>query len=412
MGRIGGLTSIFAACVAAASSVFNAAMAEDGVGQITSFDPRWFANARLRYEGVEDDNFELRSDALTIRLRAGFESAFSRNTRILTEFEAIGAFVDNFDDAVGGSENRPVIADAEIAELNRFQLSTSEIPQTEVIFGRQRIVLDDERFVGRVAFRQNEQTYDAVRATTEAIGPFIVDVAYVRRVNRILSRRSDVGRFRGDSYLVNVSVPTPVGQLTGFHYALDLETGDGPTLTNANSSRTTGVRLAGRRHWDEISLHWEGSYATQSDFADAPIDYSAEYWVAGIRVDAGPVFAGFRTETLGSGNVGFQTPVGTLHRFQGAADVFLVTPPDGIVDRTVSLGWRIGEFGAVKGVLLSARHHWFRADAGTAFFGEETDIRLAAKLKGTTTSIEFADYRADAFAEDVSRIWFTLERSF
>ena len=39
-----------------------------------------------------------------------------------------------------------------------------------LIFGRQRIKLDDDRFIGNVGWRQNEQTFDALTFKTMAIG--------------------------------------------------------------------------------------------------------------------------------------------------------------------------------------------------------------------------------------------------
>lgn len=374
---------------------------------------RLFADVRLRYERVADDLFEENATALTARVRLGIEAPVVEKTSVLLEFEGIGALADGFDDAVGDPENRPVVTDADIGELNRFQLTTTAIPHTQVVLGRQRIALDDERFIGRVAFRQNEQTYDAVRVSTDPIGPVVIDAAYIRRTNRILSRRSPFGRFNGDSYTVNVAAPTPIGQISVFHYALDLAVSNDTGEADTASSRTSGVRVEGRNHWDEIALRWEGSYARQTEFADAPVEYSAIYWLAGLTVDIGPASAGFRTEVLGGGEAQpFQTPLGTLHKFQGKADVFLTTPDTGIRDHAVALDWRFGDVWRFKNIQAKARYHWFDADAGDDRLGEEFDFGLAAKFRGATISAEYADYRADAFAADISRLWLTVERKF
>ena len=56
----------------------------------------------------------------------------------------------------------PVVADPENYDLNRLQLTNSSLPGTVITLGRQRILLDDQRFVGNVGWRQNEQTFDAL----------------------------------------------------------------------------------------------------------------------------------------------------------------------------------------------------------------------------------------------------------
>ena len=49
-------------------------------------------------------------------------------------------------------------------------------------------------------------------------------------------------------------------------------------------------------------------------------------------------------ESLGSddGVMGFRTPLATLHKFQGTADKFLVTPPGGLEDAFVGVAGSIG----------------------------------------------------------------------
>ena len=53
-----------------------------------------------------------------------------------------------------------MVPDPRGTELNRFQITNTSLPGTRTTLGRQRIVLDDSRFVGNVGFRQNEQTFD------------------------------------------------------------------------------------------------------------------------------------------------------------------------------------------------------------------------------------------------------------
>ncbi|MEM6850282.1 MAG: hypothetical protein AAF527_01080 [Pseudomonadota bacterium] len=380
---------------------------------LSRFEPRLLGDVRLRYETADDDRFADASHAVTLRLRLGAEVRVAPHTHILAEFEGVGAPLDGYDDGVGPAQNRPLIPDAEIAELNRFQLSTSLAPRSQITLGRQRLSLNDERFIGGVAFRQNEQTFDGVWAHVTPFGAATLDVGYIRRVNRFFSRRSPIGRFRGDSFVLHAEAPSPIGRLGAFHYALDLEVGEGAGRNSAASSQTSGARLSGRWHADRFSLFWNGVYAVQRDWADNPADYTAQYWVAEGAADAGDFRLTLRSETLGAQSAGaFQTPLGTNHAFQGSADLFLVTPAEGVVDRSAALTWRLGSFGALRGVAASARYHRFQADRGDSRYGQEIDVAMRAKLYGAAVSIEYASYYADAFAADSRRLWVTAERPF
>ena len=80
----------------------------------------------------------------------------------------------------------PVVADPEITELNRLQLAYTGVEDATFTVGRQRVILGDARYVGNVGFRQNEQTFDAVRATISAIENVTINYLYLDRVHRIL----------------------------------------------------------------------------------------------------------------------------------------------------------------------------------------------------------------------------------
>ena len=54
---------------------------------------------------------------------------------------------------------------------------------------------------------------------------------------------------------------------------------------------------------------------------------------------------------------GFRTPLATLHAFNGWADLFLDTPPDGLSDIYVRGGLDIAKW------VIDARFHSFRSDA-------------------------------------------------
>ena len=119
----------------------------------------------LRYETVSQPDTPLQdADALTFRMRSGAELV-SHGFFVLGEAEATLAIVDNYNDTIPGNgiEPYPVVPDPENVELNRLQIGYKGEAGTLTV-GRQRIIHDDHRFVGNVGWRQNEQTFDAVRA--------------------------------------------------------------------------------------------------------------------------------------------------------------------------------------------------------------------------------------------------------
>ena len=413
MWRVVGLT-LFLQLGAAALCAASAQDDEEVVVRGETFGPRLINNIRVRYEGATTDDDPLRADALTIRYRGTFETHLSERLTFLTEVEAVGALLNNFDNGTGNEPERPVVLDPDGIELNRAQIIAAINDDTRVTVGRQRIILDDERFVGAFGFRQNDQTFDAVRVNSKLFDTVQLDASYVRRSNRALSNDNPNGVFRGDSYLLNANAPTPLGRVSVFHYALDLESGPTDDLSNDFSTRTTGVRLTGRRHWDDFGLVWEASYARQTDFAENPIDYAANYWLGSVAAIVGDATFTFRSEILSSDNDirAFQTPLGTLHKFQGDADLFLVTPDHGVEDLSAALEWRFGSYGPIRDIKGSVRYHDFNGEFAGEQLGTEIDLAISAKYNRFGLSLAFADYDADVFATDTQRVFVTVTRAF
>lgn len=377
------------------------------------FDPRFIGNLRIRYEGVDEEAFTESSNALTARLRATLETGIGFHTTVLGEIEAVGILAGDFNDGSGNRPERPVIADPDGVEINRLQILTHITPELSVTAGRQRLIYDDERFVGALGFRQNDQTFDAIRVNARLRNNIFIDAAYIGQTNRALGRRNPNGEFEGDSFLFNVNVPIPIGRLAAFHYALDLETGPDTARTHMFSVKTNGVRLLGRHHWDDWGLIWEGAYAIQRDHADNPIDFKADYGLIAATLERDKATLNLRAEILGSDGLGaFQTPLGTLHKFQGEADIFLVTPQNGLVDLSADFRWKFGKVGPLSGVQASIRHHWFSAEQGGADLGTELDINIGAKYNRIGFSVGYARYDADTFGTDTEKLFITTRYPF
>src|SRR3546814_3346604 len=109
-------------------------------------------------------------------------------------------------------------------ELNRIQLQYMGIAGTVLTVGRQRINLDDQRFVGSVGWRDNEQTFDAVRIENSSIKNLKIDLTYAwsdRTIWGIDGFGANQQAVSGDNFLANAGYKTPFGTLPGFAYLVD-----------------------------------------------------------------------------------------------------------------------------------------------------------------------------------------------
>ncbi|MDJ0643003.1 MAG: alginate export family protein, partial [Erythrobacter sp.] len=362
------------------------------------------ADARIRYEfadvaGQTDDG-----EALTLRIRSSVEVNPIDGLSLLAEGEAIASLLpDRLNGFVSGGE-RPGIADQETVELNRLQVEFAPMDRLNVTLGRQRIALDDERFIGIVDFRQNQQTYDAITASIRGPADIAVRAGYIWRVGRILGGERRDGVFDSDSFFVNAALPLEFGQIGAFHYDLDLD----DRVGNRIESQTSGATFRGRSFPGEFGLFYEAGYARQESAGATP-----EYVRAKLRIERGEVSLEGQFELLGSDRgVAFQTPLATLHRFQGATDIFLVTPPDGIEDIEIRGTWRIGSLGTSRGASLSLQYNTFSPAVGSGRYGEEWGAEFGVTLASTRLSVAASHYDADNFASDTTRVWLTAARKF
>lgn len=329
-----------------------------------------------RYEYVEQDGLE-DAHAFTVRTALGFETGSLYGFSSLIEFEDVTIIgsEDNYNQAGlnPGGAGKAVVADPEGTELNRAWLGYTNW-DTKLKLGRQRIVMDNARFIGNVVWRQNEQTYDGFSLANSSLDDFEFFYSYVFNVNRIFGEDHPAGDFDSDSHILHASYSgLPFGKLTAYGYLLDFET-DSPI----NSSDTFGLQFLGKsKLTDNWSVKYHAEYAYQMDAGSNPIDYEASY----LHLDAGLIYKKFDfgggVEMLGSddGTIGFSTPLATLHAFNGWADAFLVTPTDGLIDSYVYAGVTLP-----YNVPFRVLYHEFESDSGSTDYGNEVNAIVTKKI--------------------------------
>jgi len=351
-------------------------------------------NMRYRFESVDDGSAATDdASAHTLRSRLGFTTGSYNDFTAHADFEVINTGGD-FNSGSNGVTDYAKVVDPKGEELNQAFVSYSGITDSEVTVGRQRIILDNARFVGNVGWRQNEQTFDAFKFTNTHFKDVSITLAQIAQINTITGGEVDTSHT-----LFNVGIgKTPVGKVTAYAYLLDED------ATTADTD-TLGVRIKGAAD----SLLYTFEFAQQTDGGDNTADISATYLFAegGYKFDKTKVFLGY--ESLGSdeGNFGFQTPLATKHAFNGWADKFLATPASGLNDAYIKV------VSKVAGMKFVGLYHDFSADEGSIDYGTELDLMLVKPINKTFKGIlKYADYSADAFSTDTTKIWLALEANF
>lgn len=343
-------------------------------------------NMRLRYETVDDSTND-DAEALTLRTRLGYMTGDYNNFSAFAEFEDARVAL-GIDDYAPQNTGFATVADPEVTELNQAFIAYQGPSGTTGKLGRQRIILDNARFVGNVGWRQNEQTFDALSIVNTSLADTTITYAFLDRVNGITtSFDADVS-----DHLLNVMYNgLDIGAVTAYAYMLE---DDDTDATND----TYGVRLSGATQVSEGNkVLYTAEVASQStDDNDAL--YS--FFEGGMNFSG--VTAKLALEVLGSddGAYAFQTPLATKHAFNGWADKFLATPANGLQDLMVSVG------GMVAGVKLLGVFHDFSADEGSADYGKELDLLAVKKFsKRYTVGAKLASYDADSFSADTDKFW-------
>lgn len=374
------------------------------------------AEARLRYEHVDQNGLARKADALTVRARAGLQASSGAFAATVVGQGTL-AIVDTYYDGLNSDATRPLVPDPQNIALYVAQLQYSGNAAT-LTAGRQKIMLDDERFVGNVGFRDNGQTFDAVRAELTPAKGLKLDVAYAWSVRTIWGIDGAGARQQavsGDNLFAGLSYATPLGTLKGFAYLVDQN--EAAVQAFRLSSQTYGARLAGTRPLSGTAkLSYQLSYARQFDYRANPNDYAADYWLADATLDVKGWKLNAGYEILGASHgaalTSFQTPLGTNFKFQGWADKFLTTPPDGVRDLYVGGGYGWKQMGPLSGVTLQAIWHRFDSDRRDQHYGDEIDLSASAKVKKIALSARYARYDARSLASDTDKFWLQIDWAY
>lgn len=362
---------------------------------------------RLRHEHVQIDGWQNHAKATTLRARFGLKSQWNDSWSSLLEAEGTTALQNQFNSTANARSQYPVVADPTSAEINQAWLAWQQ-GGFQATLGRQRIILDNSRFVGNVGWRQNEQTFDALKLTHRFNEQWSLDYAYIDRAHRIftdsainpLRRESDLS-----THLIHATHTFGQQSITGFMY-LD-EHQDAQILSRANH----GLHWQGKQAINtDTSLQWLATWAKQKDHADNPQSMSHTYWHISPSVQWHATKFGLGREHLsGNGTSSFATPLATLHAFNGWGDQFLATPANGLKDTYGAISGSFQTGASNQPIKWAVVHHRYQSTQNDVDYGKEWNASLSMPMsQGWSWLVKYADYQAEQHKADTQKLWLQL----
>lgn len=374
--------------------------AAESLSQLYS-EGKAYADINTRYEYVDEDNSKENANTATIRARIGYDTGtlngfsgkieFSHNTDIFG--------LDDFNSTKNGKTQYSVVADPNQTEVNQAFIDYTVFDNTRLRYGRQRIKLDNDRFIGNVGWRQNEQTYDGFTATNESLTDTKITYGYIDKVQTFLDTSLD----HSTHFLNGKYKGIKAGELTGYYYGLENKD------NQRQSTDTFGIQFTGNTTWnDSLKILYLGEYANQQDSDRNPNDFDLNYYHLNGGVDMSSFVVKVGYELLeGDGVDAFQTPLATKHAWNGWADQFLTIPAKGLEDTYLSASTKL------FGIKMKAVYHDYNSDKSNIDYGDELDLVFIKPINDNySLLVKYASYDADKFSTDTKKIWIGFNAKF
>ena len=271
---------------------------------------------RLGFEYSSTDDSSSPAKGLSLRSRFGYRTADYIDTNVFVQFHSLINLVEEFSfpGGEGGDRNRDVIADPNGERVHQAYIENQSLPGLRLRLGRQEILLDDQRFIGNVDWRQNGQSFDAITLTYQPISELTLYGSVINQVNTINLDHVDLEHF----ILVNVRYTLEeTHNFAIYTYLLDDE-------DNENDSFTFGLRTNGLCG---DFLIYDLGYARQEDYQGSDVrnaDMISTF--IGLEFDLLDFGVGYsRISGMDGNDKPFDTLFGTAHKFNGWADQFIST---------------------------------------------------------------------------------------
>ncbi|MEL6557073.1 MAG: alginate export family protein [Bacteroidota bacterium] len=353
---------------------------EQSQNELTSLinEGEFVFNGKLRFWHANDAAART-SQAYSFGTNFGYLSKSYKGFRIYAEGESVVALTpDLYFDGVNGLTDRTNVTDPETLELNQMYVSYNDTLNGGTVInfkvGRQAAIVEDERFIGRVSARQDDQTFDAIygKLLNDDKGVSF-EYAYMYQVNRLIA---EVGDWRSDSHAFMLGFyKNPMARVGIFSHLLDFQD-DSP----GQSNQTFGITIdRSKIPQDRTAVTYQTAFAYQSEYGDNPIAYDAFLINAevGVSVPGAGVFRlGYELASSDNGVASYQFPLSTGQRLHRISDKFINPPADGLHNpyftaESRNIFWGIGGW--------LGYHTYFSEESGD-FLAHEIDVVLYREI--------------------------------
>lgn len=369
---------------------------------------------RPRFEFVDDDGVAAAdpAKAFTVRTVLGYKTAPISGVTAYVEAEDIRALGDDYHIRVV----QPKLQYAEVVDPERTAVNQAYLAGYGFKVGKQKVIYNNSRFIGDVAWRQDDQTFTAISYEKAKLLSWLdLQATYASKVSMISGQQGDIRL-----PIVNLKARTPMGATVTAFWA-GLEGKEAATLTPANDFLLANASSVRSREYRVIRVDgkkgkflYDASFGRQVAYADgtdanAP---DADYQDIQVGYDFGRAVVKLQQEKL---DPKFATPLATLHAFNGWADRFLVTPTGGLVDTNIKVSGKAYGLG-----LVLALHH-FDAESGGLTFGNEIDASASKTFTPNWSGlVKLAHYDGSgetsgsqaAFSKDVTKLMVQADYKF
>ncbi|MES2885217.1 MAG: alginate export family protein [Pseudomonadota bacterium] len=373
---------------------------------------------RARAEQVDDERLPLTARALTYRLHGSALTPLAPHLTLGTGFDVVrhsGAV--QYHDGINGHTQYPDINDPDAEEIDELYLGYETAFAARPIAlwaGRKAFTQGNNRFIsGGLAWRQNGQSFDGLGISGQQ-GNLKGELVYLSQVLRPAGNRAFKGRQDLNAPVLGL-VWTPPGPLTLEFSANRLRYVPGGPIATAMSTQAVVASLKAKGSYRALQLSARADLARQRPLYAGASEVGGDYYALEAGVRYRNTELKLAEEVLeGDGVASFQTPLASLHAFNGYADRFLRTPKDGLRDYTVTLSQQLGRY------KLLARAHRFESTVGDYRYGDEIDLVASVDLPGNhKLLLKWADFqaarnhlvsaRATTQSLDVSKLWLQWE---
>jgi hypothetical protein len=381
--------------------------AADDIGNATG----WL-ELRPRYNRIEESDLPETTRGWTVRAIAGIRTAPWGGLR----FTAEGIYADHvgekrFNDDPGqiAGSPYPLLPDPRHAGVNRAFIEAVGIEDANLRVGRQKVEIDNRRWVSANDFRQVPQLFDGGTFTYSGHANVQLMGGYYGRLRST----------SGETATIRLTVlhaawnPAPEHSLAAFAYLHDQPRTSNFTGFADNSYRVYGLRAEGTAaRFGAVDVPYEVELAEQRPYAGGDGRIDARYWRVGggLSTARWTVRADYEVRGSNDGQYGLQIPLTDFYAFNGWTLHWFTVPRQGLKDGWVTGRWAIGR------VTLYGEAHKFRSDFGALDFGREVDLGATLEiLPNAILRLQHARYDPGSGRPadpEIRKTWLTLTYTY